>query len=133
MLQTLENTTTTKYDEYATDRDRIKGAFKELRQRGYACRMNFMCCGSCASYALHEKYEGKDKKGHVFWSRQGDDAFRTYRSGWSRAGYKDDNLHSDLYLSWSGDGYEIAAVLRKHGLRVEWQEDEAYCIVCKPA
>jgi len=132
MLETLEQTTTTdEYGEWATDRERIKGAFKELRKRGYACRMNFMCCGSCASYALHEKYDGKDKKGHVFYSRQGEEAF--YEKRGYRLRGKSDDLQANLYLSWSGDGYEIAAVLRKHGLVIEWDEDEAYCIICKPS
>jgi hypothetical protein len=119
------------YDEYTTDRERVKNAFKELRKRGYACRMNFMCCGSCASYALHEKYDGKGKKGHVYYSRQGEDAFRCSEGGWGR-GERTDRLHSNLYLSWSGDGYEIAAVLRKHGLNVEWEGSEAYCVIVKP-
>lgn len=127
MLETIENTTTVEYDEYASDRDRVKGAFKELRKRGYACRMNFMCCGSCAAYAMSQKHS--DKKGHVYYSRQGEDAFY---GDWRRR-HKHDDLQSNLYLSWSGDGYEIAAVLRKHGLRVEWEESEAYCIICKPA
>jgi len=100
-----------------TDRERVKAAFADLRKRGYACRMNFMCCGSCANAAMHDKHPDKP---HVYWHRQGDIAF------------EDGYLTSTLYLHWSGDGYEIAAVLRDWGLVVEWQESDLYCIQVLP-
>jgi hypothetical protein len=96
-----------------TDRGKVKAAFADLRKRGYACRMNFMCCGNCANTGMHELYPDKN---HVYWHRQNDDAFY------------EGNLTSTLYLHWSGDGYEIAAVLRDWGLVVEWNGSEHRCI-----
>lgn len=121
------------YPDLTTDRERVKGAFKELRKRGYGCRANYLCCGSCAGYAMGEKHA--DKKGVVYYSRQGESAYgdaERYRVGWGRYTYeRGDDLVGNLYLSWSGDGDEIAAVLRKHGLVVEWQGSDAYCIIVK--
>lgn len=111
-----------------TDRDRLKAAFSELRRRGYGARMNFMCCGSCAGYAMGQKHD--DKKGVVYYSRQGESSF--YTGDYYRRGEKTDWLQESLYLSWSGDGYEIAAVLRDFGLTVAWQESESYCIEVLP-
>ena len=113
-------------DGFVNDRERIKAAFKHLRKRGYGCRANFMCCGSCAGYAMGEKHA--EKKGVVYYSRQNEDAYGPADSYWGRS----DNLYSTLWLSWSGDGYEIAAVLRMYGLRVEWNGHEYGCIGVKP-
>lgn len=110
-----------------TDRGRLKAAFADLRKRGYAARMNFMCCGSCASYALNEKHPDKP---HVYWHRQGDAAF-TVRQRFGRIERSDD-LVDTLYIHWSGDGEEIAAVLRDWGLRVKWEGSDAYCIEVLP-
>lgn len=109
-------------DRYLSDRDRIKGAFKALRKRGYGCRANFMCCGRCAGVALDAKHKGK--KGVVYYSRQGEIAYGEPDSYYGKSNF----LVNTLYLSWSGDGYEIAEVLRMHGLRVWWPEDDTACI-----
>jgi hypothetical protein len=55
--------------------------FPELRKHGLIARLNFECCSSCASYALHEDMnriniqENKKKKvvGSVFYNRQDED------------------------------------------------------------
>jgi hypothetical protein len=81
----------------------IKSAFEALKAKGYTCKTNYMCCGSCAHAHLsgHEKY--------VFWTKQDRDM------GEQKA---------ELWLKWKGDGQEIVDTLRTHSafspVKVEW-------------
>jgi len=50
--------------------DVIKPAFKALRLKDYICRMNFSCCGGCASSELYQMAKERGKEGIVFWHRQ---------------------------------------------------------------
>ncbi len=84
-----------------TDRERVQAGFKTLRKAGYAARMGFMCCGSCASSAL-----GNEDKA-AFYSEQSNDSYA--RSG---------TLKESLFISWWGDVNEIAAALQAEGLVV---------------
>ena len=86
-----------------TDRERVKESFKVLRKAGYAARMGFMCCGTCASSKLSDK----DEENVVYYSEQGNDSYN-----------KDGKLIHTLYLSWSGDLQEIIGALVDSGLRV---------------
>jgi len=52
-----------------TDRQSLMIAFKSLRKRGIAARMNFRCCTSCATA------ESPDDRPMVYWHGQDDDAF----------------------------------------------------------
>jgi hypothetical protein len=87
-------------------REAIKAAFGELRRRGYFCRSNFWCCQTCALAAVPE---GRGEQ-YVFYHRQ--DARDLDREG-------------ACYLSWGGDGSEIAEALRGAGLAVEWDGTDA--------
>lgn len=111
------------------DRTRIKDAFKVMRKHGYACRMNYECCGSCASAALHAKYG--DEKPVVFWNRQSDAAF-DWRTHYWQPQDKCGDLNNNLYLSWSGDSDFICNALEAEGLTVERPEHDGYCIVVRP-
>jgi len=48
----------------------ITPAFKELRKRGYLCRMNFACCNTCASADLDEKAKEKKNPAFIYWHHQ---------------------------------------------------------------
>jgi hypothetical protein len=93
--------------DYPELRTKVQAAYRELRKEGYACRSNFSCCQNCARHELADK-------GHVekvvFWHMQDTDSAK--RSG-------------KLYLAWSGNGREIARVMRKQGLTVKWDNTEA--------
>jgi hypothetical protein len=123
---TMTQTTTTTTDN-RTDRDRLADAFKALRRQGYLARANFSCCGSCGSYELGERLAARPAlNGYVFWNRQSNDAFKQR----GRRGL-DENLHSTLYLAWSGDAAVLVAALRAEGLTVEHDGTEARCIEVK--
>lgn len=111
-----------------SDRERIKQAFRMLRKSGYACRMNYMCCGSCAAYGMETDYPDKP---HVFWNRQTDDAFLWPRRGWG--GSKCEQLESVLYLSWSGDANIICDALIAEGLNVVKPDSDALCVEVWPS
>ena len=90
----------------------IAKAFDELRRAGYVCRSAFMCCGTCAGYAISQmpKYHGKA----VFFHRQDDEQLRETNS---------------TYLGWEGKGEEIAEAMKKAGLTVEWDGDACHRIL----
>lgn len=87
-------------------------AFKELRNRGYFAKQNFMCCQSCGWAAIRE-----DKADRAVFSHAQDHA--DYQRG------------DDLYLSWSGNGHEIVRVLESFGIAVDWDGSESNRIVVK--
>ncbi len=87
--------------EAPTDRERVAAGFRTLRKQGYAARMGFMCCGTCAADAL------KDSDKTAFYSEQSNDSY-------SKGG----KLKESLYISWSGDVDEIAEALQAEGLIV---------------
>lgn len=78
--------------------DKIKKAFSALRKSGYECHMNWKCCQSCGCAAI------KNEKKYVFYHAQ--DAERMSN------GY--------VYLSFGGNGHEIARAMERAGLKVEW-------------
>ena len=83
-------------------RRRIGEAFKELRRAGYVCRSAFMCCGTCAGYAIAQTPKYKKNGKAVYYHRQDD------------ADFQKTNF---VYLGWEGDGREIVAALERAGLR----------------
>ncbi len=99
-------------------RRRIGEAFAELRRAGYVCRSAFMCCGTCAAYAIAQTPKYKKNKKAVFYHRQ------------DAADFQKTNY---VYLGWEGDGEEIVAALRRAGLRAEWNgDDERRILVTGP-
>lgn len=116
-----------------SDRQRLADAFKVLRKAGWAARMNFQCCGSCASAALHAEDQKKGvERPHIFWNRQGDDSFDWFRSGWSPKN-KQPDLNHVLYLSWSGDVDYICEVLEDEGLNIVKPTNDGWCIEVWPS
>lgn len=79
----------------------LTAAFRELRKLGYFARQNWKCCQSCGCAEVPD-----DKAdAYVFYHRQDTEHMATT---------------GRCYLAWGGDGHKIAAVLTKHGLRVDW-------------
>lgn len=87
-------------DAARTVRARLHRAFAILRKRGFFARANWTCCQNCGWKAVPEGTEHV-----VFWNAQTDDYLRK---------------HAECRLTWKGDGNEIADVLRRVGLAVEW-------------
>ena len=89
----------------------LNQAFRELRKLGYFARQNFTCCNSCGWASIPN---GIDEKA-VFYHRQDTATIRDY---------------GICYLSWSGNGNEIARVFSKY-FKIEWDGSEDRKIVAK--
>ena len=87
--------------ETSIDKSKITEAFRELRKLGYFARQNYLCCQSCAWYAIPEEKSGKV----VFYHGQDNDRLKS---------------EGKCHLGWSGDGNEIVRVLNKHGVKTIW-------------
>jgi hypothetical protein len=92
------------------DKGKITNAFKELRKLGYFARQNFLCCQTCAWYAVPDEKAEKA----VFYHNQ--DNSRLINEG-------------SCNLAWAGDGNEIVSVLNKHGIKTEWDGSDSKRIV----
>ncbi len=109
-------------------RSRVLAAFRELRKRGLLARANYMCCQSCAGYALAQrasdlKTAGKEIVGVVFWHRQDDEYFR--RSGRLYLAYGDVETreHGPIGMDTASVGRLVVETLERHGLAVTWDGD----------
>ena len=113
----------------------VKQVFSELRKTWLLARMNYLCCSSCAGYALGERADelaAKDKpvRGAVYYHRQ--DADHWEHSGkldirfraWTPKGM-DYSHEAELTR---GIGHQVVAALRGKGLNVEWGGDHYKCI-----
>ncbi|WP_442637788.1 DUF6891 domain-containing protein [Rossellomorea marisflavi] len=103
-------TTAVKTDK--TDKEIITQIFKDLRKEGFVARQNLACCQSCAwsEVDVMEDKKGKTFENVVFYHRQDAESFDT----------KTKNLQSTLFLAWRGDSSTIVKVIRKNGLKVDW-------------
>lgn len=103
------------YQDYEEIRDRVQGAYKVLRKKGYRCRSNFWCCQTCGWADISTDKDGKPLVGEdeelkaVFWHNQDTSSAK---------------MGGQLYLAWGGDGEEIVAALEEQGLEVEWDGSE---------
>lgn len=106
-----------------TDCDRLDAAFRDLEQRGIVARQNFSCCQTCGSAEIWGEMEeaderGPDVRGYAYYHLQ------------DTQGAAEDG---GLYLAYGAveeDGiaaiaHEVVAVLRAHGLAVEWDGSTA--------
>lgn len=117
---------TTKVNE---TREKVKEALCELRKQGFIVRMNYLCCGNCAGYAIANKTEKLSKskrskvKGAIFWTKQDDTAF--YQTGelFIYYGDIDTTKHGLIGLSTVDIGRIIVKKLKEKGLKVIWNED----------
>lgn len=110
-------------------RDRIGAAFRALRREGILARQGFLCCQSCAGYAMGERAdklaaEGKAPRGWVFYHGQDRDSLRTT---------------GEVYIAFTGYGettteeigVDAAHQLREFGLEVEWDGTDRTRILVK--
>lgn len=100
-------------------RQRVLEAFRQLRRKGIVARANYLCCTSCASYALHETAKQRPKAiGYAYWHQQNEEEM--WRSGELYIGFAavddEDPAHMEI-------GQRVVAELKKQGLEVEWPED----------
>lgn len=101
-----------------TDKEIITQIFKDLRKEGFVARQNLACCQSCAwsEVDIMEEKKGKTFENVVFYHRQDAESFDR--------GTK--NLTGTMFLAWRGDSSKIVEVIRKNGLKVDWDGSD-YC------
>lgn len=123
---------------------RLNKAFKALRNRGYLARQAFSCCGSCAGYAIANEVDSwspaRQAKlvGAVYYHTQDADAVKLDRKqvGRLHIRYGQVEVNSDNGTTQTfgtkdrkAIGDEVAALLREHGLCVEWDGNPDTAIV----
>ena len=119
-----------------TDRQKLRGAFAELRKLGWYARMNYLCCQTCAwadaAATLKKRGKDADEADIVFYHRQDGDAFKHRIGDWHVTGPQTDYLRRPLYLAHQGRAYEVVGVLKKYGLNAEWDGDTGMRIKVNP-
>ena len=113
-------------------------AFAELNQLGVLARENFTCCGTCAAAEIHdERDEARHWHGYLWYHQQDTESLVSSPDGSVYLGYGAyppgdfdkatyDALSEDEKRAWYQADVErllderVFPVLRRHGLRVEW-------------
>jgi hypothetical protein len=111
------------YAQFETFKSQLNAAFKAARKAGLLARQNFMCCGTCGSYALGEKITeraaaGKPTAGYVFYHAQDTDDLNygyVYLK-YSSAQSDDDDGTREV-------GKTLRAIFEEAGMLVEWDGD----------
>ena len=124
-------------------RGNLSRAFTELNERGVLARENFTCCGTCAAAEIHdERDESRHWHGYLWFHQQDTEALVASEDGEVYLGYGayppadfDEEAYAALPETERRALYqadldrlldEIAfPVLRRHGMRVEWNRDQS--------
>ncbi|MEV5826250.1 hypothetical protein AB0L25_11795 [Spirillospora sp. NPDC052242] len=101
------------------DTDRLQRAFRELDTSGIVARLDHTCCQNCGIDEIGgEVAKGDEPRGYVFAHRQ--DMQAAVPGGALTLAYGvfcEDEQPPDAQAAI---GEEVAAALRRHGLRVDW-------------
>lgn len=104
---------------YETDCDKLDDAFAEMDLNGIVARQNWTCCQTCGHHEIGNEIADAQQyrhvRGYVFFHQQ-DTEFVTENDTLYLAYGSVDNDSADSVII----GQEIVAILRKHGLAVEW-------------
>ncbi|MEV4539693.1 hypothetical protein AB0J82_38550 [Asanoa sp. NPDC049518] len=124
-------------------RGNLSRAFHELNELGILARENFSCCGRCASSEIHdERDDSRHWQGYLWYHQQDTESLLASESGAVYLGYgvyPPEDFDEAAYEALSEDeqraGYqadlerlldEVAfPVLRKHGMKVEWNRKQS--------
>ncbi|MFI9639273.1 DUF6891 domain-containing protein [Micromonospora sp. NPDC051925] len=124
-------------------RSNLSRAFDELTELGVLARANFTCCGTCAAAEIDdERDDSRHWHGYLWYHQQDTESLLTSEDGEVYLGYgvypspefdevayaalseaeRQARYQADLELLMD----EVAfPVLRRHGMRVEWNRDQA--------
>jgi len=118
-------------------------AFAELNQLGVLARENFACCGSCAAAEIHdERDESRHWRGYLWYHEQDTESLVSSSTGSVYLGYgayPPEDFDKAAYDALSEEEQQaryqtdverlldelVFPVLRKHGMRVEWNRSQA--------
>jgi hypothetical protein len=104
--------------EVAKIRDNVKKAFAALRKNEHViCRMNYLCCMSCASSDLSQQVDDKQKKGAVYFHNQDNASFKETGRLCIRYFTRTDSQDSKKL------GETIVQYLTEHGVETDWDGD----------
>lgn len=103
-----------------TDCDRLDAAFAELDRSGVVARQHFTCCGTCGLAEIDREIAaaeagGVRTRGYTFYHMQDTEAAVEGYGICLYYGSCEEGEAADLAI-----GREIAAELKRHGLRPEW-------------
>lgn len=121
------------------NKDLLKKAFARMRRSKLIARMNFSCCGGCASYELGSRVQSSDGKklGYVFYHRQANEdlendgkCFISFGPWYERDADDNEPKQSrDLHDERTKIVGTIAvAALVAEGIKVDWNGDASKCI-----
>ncbi|MEU5964668.1 hypothetical protein ABZ777_25965 [Micromonospora parva] len=124
-------------------RGNLTRAFAELNELGVLARENFSCCGTCASAEIHdERDDSRHWHGFLWYHQQDTESLIASEDGEVYLGYGvypaadfDEVAYAALSEAEQQASYqadlerlldEVAfPVLRKHGMRVEWNRKQS--------
>ncbi|MEV0216406.1 hypothetical protein [Micromonospora sp. NPDC050695] len=129
--------------EWGAVRSNLTRAFAELTEVGVLARENFSCCGTCAAAEIHdERDDSRHWLGYVWYHQQDTESLLASEDGEVHLGYGvyppadfDESAYNALSEAEQQARYqadleqvldEIAfPVLRRHGMRVEWNRKQS--------
>lgn len=103
-----------------TDCDRLDRAFAELEAAGIVSRQNFSCCGTCGAAEIDMEMDeaassGRQVRGYAFFHEQDTAAAMECGRLFLSYGAIEEGENAAVAV-----GHEVAAALRRNGLRVDW-------------
>ncbi|GGO20507.1 hypothetical protein GCM10011576_37900 [Micromonospora parathelypteridis] len=129
--------------EWGEVRGNLTRAFADLNGLGVLARENFSCCGTCASAEIHdERDDSRHWRGYLWYHQQDTESLLASEDGEVYLGYGvyppadfDEVAYAGLSEAEQQANYqadlerlldEVAfPVLRKHGMRVEWNRKQS--------
>ncbi|WP_328345290.1 DUF6891 domain-containing protein [Micromonospora sp. NBC_00421] len=124
-------------------RSNLTSAFAELTALGVVAREDFSCCGTCAAAEIHdERDDSRHWQGYLWYHQQDTESLVASEDGEVYLGYGvyppadfDEDAYAALSEAEQQAGYqadlerfldEVAfPVLRRHGMRVEWNRKQS--------
>ncbi len=121
-------------------KSKLTKAFRLMRKEGLIAYQNFLCCQSCASSEIVERFEKMNEtkrvkiKGVCFYHHQDEQNFRDSGRGYLAFGsvsYKDPVTGQEIEtpLPVVEVGKLVTKCLTEAGLKVEWDESEHHRIL----
>jgi hypothetical protein len=129
--------------EWGAVQSNLTLAFAELNQLGVLARENFTCCGTCAAAEIHdERDESRHWHGYLWYHQQDTESLVSSPDGSVYLGYGayppgdfDEAAYDALSEDEKRTRYQadverlldelVFPVLHKHGMRVEWNRNQA--------
>ncbi|MFI7575617.1 DUF6891 domain-containing protein [Micromonospora sp. NPDC049497] len=129
--------------EWGDVQSNLSLAFAELNRLGVLARGNFSCCGTCAAAEIHdERDETRHWRGYLWYDQQDTESLVSSLDGSVYLGYgayPPRDFDKAAYDTLSDDDRQaryqadverlldelVFPVLRKHGMRVEWNRTQA--------